>query len=218
MGTQTPLMGPKTPPHSQFQLFAAAIRKPQTQTRSRFPKVDYAGILGLSRFAPEPKMPAPIDPNLKSQIRRAYANSKATPAELSEQFGVSERSIQNWVKSEGWDAERKAQNVIDFARPLREPREERPPIRSVPTSQDPIEIADTIIKDLQGEMVANMPGRDKASVANAIRAWVEYREKLQPTTVEALAELVVQRLAAGRLSVRDLVQALKARSEDSKRA
>jgi hypothetical protein len=67
-------------------------------------------------------------------------------------------------------------------------------------------------------MVSEMGGRDKASVANALRSWVEYREKLQPTTVEALADLVVQRLAAGRLSVRDLVLALKARSEDSKRA
>jgi transposase-like protein len=163
-------------------------------------------------------MPAPIDPNLKIQIRRAYANSKATPAELSAQFDVSERSIQNWVKAEGWDAERKAQNVIDFARPPREAREERPLIRSVASSQDPIEIAEMIIKDLQGEMVIEASGREKAAVANALKAWVEYREKLQPTTVEALAELVVERLAAGRLSVRDLVVALKARSEDSKRA
>jgi transposase-like protein len=135
-------------------------------------------------------MPAPIDPKLKAQIRRAYVNSKLTFGELAKQFDVSDRSIQNWAKAENWDAERKAENVIEFAR---QPKQERPPVRTRVNSDDALAIADLIISDLQGEMArGDVTAKDKASVANALKAWVEYRRKIHPPTVAELVELAIK--------------------------
>ena len=114
-------------------------------------------------------MPAPIDPNLKAQIKRVYVSTKLSDGEIAEQFGVSDRSIGNWAKAENWDAERKAQNVIEFAR---KPKESEPATaRIVPTSENPLEIATMTIKDLQGEMATNIGGRDMAAIAKELREW-----------------------------------------------
>lgn len=136
-------------------------------------------------------MPAPIDPKLKAQVKRAYVNSKMTPADLAKQFGVSDRSIQNWAKNEHWDAERTAQNVIDLET-ARVPRE-RPPSRVRAGADDALSIADTVISDLQGELVrGDVTAKDKAAVANSLKAWVEFRRKLKPPTVADLVELAIE--------------------------
>jgi hypothetical protein len=138
-------------------------------------------------------MPAPIDPKVKEQIRRVYVSTSMSDREIGDKFGVSDRSIANWAKDGGWDAARKAEkvlseNVVQFSGRTRE----RLSIRDAAQSNDPITIANDVIADLQGEMRAGMPGKDKAAVANALKGWVEYREKLQPPTVADLAARAIE--------------------------
>jgi hypothetical protein len=150
-------------------------------------------------------MPAPIDPNLKAQIRRAYVNSRLSPQELADKFGVSDRSVQNWAKAENWDAERTAEKVIEFAR---QPRSERPSIRGVIDPSNAIAIADLAIKDLQVLLIdSDMSGKDKAAISNSLRQWLEYREKLQPKTAADLADQVI---ALG-IPISEFVRELKER-------
>jgi transposase len=150
-------------------------------------------------------MPAPIDPTLKAQIRRVYVTTKLSEQEIANQFGVSDRSIRNWAKDENWEAERKAENVIEFARKPKQPET----VRIVPTSEDPLEIATMTIKDLQGEMASDVGGRDMAAIAKELREWVKYRDELlKPKTAEGFAD---QLIASG-VSIREFVQLLKQRA------
>lgn len=152
-------------------------------------------------------MPAPIDPAIKSQIRRAYV-AGATIADLAKKFEVSERSIERWSANEHWDAERKADNVIEM---VQRPKVERPPtIRDSKSAGDTIEIADRTICGLEAEL-ANCRGKDYASVASCLRAWVEYRDKIRPVTLEQLIDKVVQTLSEWELSPADFVKGLRDR-------
>lgn len=151
-------------------------------------------------------MPAPTDPKIKEQIRRAYVHGAAV-VDLAQQFEISDRTIERWIDKEGWDAERKAEKaikkVVEFARP---PKEKEAPVRIVPSSDRPDEIATTTIKDLQADMVVEMSGRDKAALSKELREWCRYREELQqPRTAADFAE----QLRAAGVSVREFVQALK---------
>lgn len=162
-------------------------------------------------------MPAPTDPKLKDAIKTAYVNSNLSTDQLAEQFNVSDRTIERWIASEKWHLDRKANNVIELAS---RPKTEHPPIRAraVVDADSPIEIANLTISDLQGMMVSGMPGKDKAAIANSLKAWVEYREKLKPRTIEQLADQVIAQLEQWQLSPRDLAIALKQRQEATKRA
>lgn len=168
-------------------------------------------------------MPAPIDPKLKAQIKRAYMNSNLTPADLAKQFGVSDRSIQNWAKTEHWDAERTAealvsQNVVSIET-ARQPRENPRSIRRVtPEDLPSIDIVNQAIADLHGDMASAINPKDKAAIANALRGLLEYREKLQPQSVDDLANLVIDQLEKWSLSARDFAIRLKERQEERKRA
>lgn len=167
-------------------------------------------------------MPAPIDPNLKAQIKRAYVNSKLTPTELAGQFEVSDRTIQNWVKHERWDAERTAealvaQNVIDIES-ARQPRPNPQRLRNHNAEvMSSIEIINQSIADLYGDL-GEAVGKDKAAIANSLRGLLEYREKLQPPTLDDLANLVIEQLDKWDLSARDFALHLKKRQEERKRA
>lgn len=164
-------------------------------------------------------MPAPIDPNTKAAIEQAYINSNLTPAELAEQFDVSDRSIKNWAKEGGWDAKRKASKIIqlDTARQS-QPRENPRSIPRINPDELPsIEIVNQAIADLHGDM-ANAIAKDKAQIANALRGLLEYREKLQPSSVDDLANLVIDQLEKWGLSARDFAIRLKQRQEERKRA
>ena len=153
-------------------------------------------------------MPAPIDPNIKAAIRRAYIESKLSPAELASQFGVSDRSIQNWAKAEGWDAERKAQNVIEFSR---RPKDATAIPRAIAAGNDPREIAEMVIADLQGELATDMSGQNMAAISKELREWIKYREELsQPKTAADFAD---QLLASG-VSIREFVRILKERQAE----
>jgi hypothetical protein len=169
-------------------------------------------------------MPRKIDDRIRNLAGETYAKTELTLPQIAKKFKVSDRTVQTWSTEDHWEAQRTAQksiapqNVIDFAR---QPKAETTPLirsRAAIKVDNPIEIANTVIKDLQGEMVAGMPGKDKASVANALKAWVEYREKLQPVTVEDLADQVIQKLHDWNLSARDFAIALKNRAEGNKRA
>jgi hypothetical protein len=167
-------------------------------------------------------MPAPTDPKLKAQIKRAYVNSKATAVELAERFGVSDRSIQNWAKNEHWDAEREANsvvsgNVIDLES-ARQPRENpRSVRRGNPQGMSSIEVVNEAIADLYGDL-SNAVGKDKAAIANALQRLIEYRDKLQPPTLDDLANLVIEQLDKWQLSPRDFAIHLKQRQEERNRA
>jgi hypothetical protein len=134
-------------------------------------------------------MPAPIDPKIKAAIQEAYINSNLSSEELADKFDVSDRSIRGWAKAEAWDAQRKAKNVIDFA----QRKTDRPPVRAKANSDDALAIADSVIADLQGEMVrGDITAKDKSAVANSLKAWVEYRRKIKPPTVADLVDLAIE--------------------------
>jgi hypothetical protein len=161
-------------------------------------------------------MPRKIDDRVRQLAGDTYAKTDLTLPQIAKKFKVSDRTTQTWSSEDNWDLQRtahresnKPQNVVEFAR---QPREERPLIRSMASSQDPIEIADMIIKDLQGEMAVEGAGREKAAVANALREWVKYRsELLKPKTAADFAD---QLIASG-VSIREFVQLLKERQAAS---
>jgi hypothetical protein len=155
-------------------------------------------------------MPAPIDPAVKSQIKRSYM-ANVPLDEIAKTFGVTQRSIERWI-SDGWAAEKKANKVIDLNnRP--KPERPRPPLvrREQEGEMSAVEIANNAIADLFGEMSSGLEGRDKAAVANCLRAWVEYRERIRPATIEGLVEQVVLALSEWGLSPVEFAKALRDR-------
>jgi hypothetical protein len=171
-------------------------------------------------------MPAPIDPNIKAAIEEAYINSTLTPIELAEQFEISDRTVRNWAKEGGWDAKRTAKsliakNIVEFA-----PRAGIP----VPKASNPqrvrnhnpeimssIEIINHSIVDLYGDL-GGAVGKDKAAIASALQRLVEYRDKLQPPTLDSLCDLVVEQLDRWKLTEMDFALRFKQRQEERKRA
>jgi hypothetical protein len=156
-------------------------------------------------------MPTPIDPAVKSQIKRSYM-ANVSVEEIARTFGVGQRSIERWIAAEDWATEKKANNVIDLTnRP--KPGRSRPPMvrRDKEGEMSAVEIANNAIADLYGEMARGLEGRDKAAVANCLRAWVEYRERIRPATIEGLVEQVVLSLSEWGLSPVDFAKALRDR-------
>jgi hypothetical protein len=156
-------------------------------------------------------MPAPIDPAIKSQIERAYV-AGVSIADLAKKFKVSVRAIEGWSAKEHWEAKRKANNVIDIAqRPKPEPKLERPPTaRESKGASEAVEIADRVIFGLEAEL-ANSHGKDYAAVANCLKGWVEYRDRIRPVTLEQLIDRVVITLSEWKLSPVDFVKGLRDR-------
>lgn len=139
-------------------------------------------------------MPAPTDPNLKAAIEQAYINSNLSSKELSEKFdgAVSDRTIERWAKDGGWEAKRTASKIINLDT-TRQPQPRQNPRPTRDLSDDPFEIANTVIADLQGDMArSDMPAKDKAAIANSLKSWVEFRRKLKPPTVADLVELAIE--------------------------
>jgi hypothetical protein len=162
-------------------------------------------------------MPAPTDPNLKAAIEQAYINSKFSPKELSEKFdgAVSDRTIERWAKDSGWEAKRTAAKVINLDT-NRTPRENPRSIRRA-YPENTLEILNEAISDLYGDL-GHVVGKDKAAIANSLKGLLEYREKLQPPTIEDLAALVIEQLDKWQLSPRDFALHLKQRQEERNRA
>lgn len=166
-------------------------------------------------------MPAAIDPKLKSAIKRAYVESGLSPDSLATQFGVSERSIWLWIKKDGWDADRKAQKVIDFARRPSPPpprsetnsgaQSETTSARGMAAGGDPITIAEATIRRLQDQMADDMPGRDISAIAKELREWLKYRTELKkPRTAADFADALI----ASGVPVREFVRVLRDRQAE----
>lgn len=137
-------------------------------------------------------MPAPIDPKLKAQIKRAYVSSKLTPEELASKFNVSARSIQGWAKNEHWNAERTAEALVaDNVVNIESARQPRPSRRFSASELNSIDVVNQAIADLYADLGGAM-GKDKAALANALRGLLEYREKIEPPTVVDLVKRAIE--------------------------
>ncbi|MGL4230464.1 MAG: hypothetical protein ACRCWJ_03780, partial [Casimicrobium sp.] len=133
--------------------------------------------------------------------------------------------------------DRKAQNVIEFARqPKRSEPRSSPPPRSqsqpndpsssgytsgytesvsapgIATGGDPITIAEATIRRLQDQMTDDGLGRDVSAIAKELREWLKYRTELKkPRTAEDFA----QALIASGVPVREFVRILKERQAEA---
>jgi hypothetical protein len=162
-----------------------------------------------------------ISPQIRGLAKKKYVETTLTQAEIATKFKISRQTVSKWVKEDHWEAARAAyepivvhesmppkSNVIDMSKPRRASPAEPPappPVRAKLDSDNPLAIADMTIADLQGAMMG-CDGKDKAAIANALKAWVQYRAELQqPRTVREFAE---QFLATG-LPIHEFVKALR---------
>ena len=151
-------------------------------------------------------MPKPIDPKVRSAAEKAYVSGSATLAEIAKQFGVSDRTVEKWSADDHWETKRaNVRKVVEFARPEHvNPR----PVRGVSSDGDinPLTLVDEAIYELSGSL-AGAIGKDKASISNALRSMLEYREKLRPKTAGEIADQII---ALG-IAPAEFVAELKAR-------
>jgi hypothetical protein len=133
---------------------------------------------------------------------------------IADSLQVSRRSVERWAEKGNW-------------RNLREVNGSTPPvvgviqnskfkIQDAPSEvvdfeieepENPLAIANSVISTLQQELARPMHGKDRATIANSLRSWVELRRKLSPPTVGELADLVIEL----NVSIPEFVTELKAR-------
>jgi hypothetical protein len=138
---------------------------------------------------------------------------------IADALAISRRTVERWANDGAWRELREKNGsleavpavaprkpkVLEFRR-----REDEPDGEidfAVVEADDPLAIADNIIVILQQELARPMLGRDRATIANSLRAWVDLRRKLSPPTVGELADLVIEL----NVSIPEFVTELKAR-------
>lgn len=154
-------------------------------------------------------MPAPTDEAIVRQVKRAYLQGVPIVT-LAKNFNVSSKSIERWCEKQGWDAERTANKVIDLSQ-----RQATPPPapKADRGNSEALTIANETITYLRGEMATGMSGKDLASVSNALRSWVMYRDDIQPRTIDDLVRMVAVQVGKWDLSIVDFVKALRDRAK-----
>jgi hypothetical protein len=158
----------------------------------------------------------------KKALAKAQYITGSTPQVISEGIDVSKRTVERWAAENDheWNKLRsahqssqpgnaqpviRASKVVDFRRREDEPGDEAE--FAVVEADDPLAIADSLIAILQQELSRPMLGRDRATIANSLRAWVDLRRKLSPPTIGELADLVIEL----NVSIPEFVTELKAR-------
>lgn len=126
-------------------------------------------------------------------------------SDIARKLDVARRTIQRWKDEGGWEAIKSTlpttPKVIPIASKPKPVNNDPPPHRNPPSlrtkadSKDSIAIAEEVIQDLQTELVGvgdtPLSGRNRAALANCLKVWVEYRDKLQPKTAADLAEMAI---------------------------
>jgi transcriptional regulator with XRE-family HTH domain len=158
----------------------------------------------------------------KKAIAKAQYIVGSVPRDIAAAIGVSKRTVERWAAENDreWDKLQSAHEasqsgnaqpvtrspkVVECRRREDEPEDEAE--FAVVDADDPLAIADNIIAILQQEFSRPMLGRDRATIANSLRAWVDLRRKLSPPTVGELADLVIEL----NVSIPEFVAELKAR-------
>lgn len=142
-------------------------------------------------------MPKKIDDRVRQLAGKTYAETDLTLSQIAEKFKVSDRTVQTWSVEDKWELQRTAHresnkppNVVAFRQHHK--LDDPPNARVIHKSDDPLEIATMTIKDLQGEMAANIGGRDMAAIAKELREWVKYRDELlKPKTAKEFADQLI---------------------------
>ena len=144
-------------------------------------------------------------PQDKKKQAEALFMQGVTISDIARKLDVARRTIQRWKDEGGWedikDTLPTTSKVISIAskpKPVNTdptPHRNPPALRDRADSKDSLSIAEEVIQDLQAELVGTgetpLNGRDRAALANCLKAWVEYRDKLQPKTAADLAEMAI---------------------------
>lgn len=144
-------------------------------------------------------MPQKLDPKIQAAAKIAYTQSKlsstAAVNAIAAEFKISSRKIWQWIKDEGWEHDRSIERlnnpppppvpVPEKVKRYLPPRGEGGPI-------DQIKIVEDAIRDLTAEMSGMEFARDKAAIANALKAMLQYHAVLKPKTAKELALQVVE--------------------------
>lgn len=141
-------------------------------------------------------------------IEAAYLNSGHSLEEIAAQFGVSERAIKGKAAEGSWSARRKAQKVVPIGeakklqpqpesthdRPRTRQQRERQQIDEVAILESAIVSLDLVLAGMSGGGMDDRPidTRGIGSVAGALVKLLEYRRKIEPPTVAALAEMAIE--------------------------
>jgi DNA-binding transcriptional regulator YiaG len=156
----------------------------------------------------------------KQEIAKARFITGESIQTIADSLNVNRRSVERWAEKGNWRNIREQNaataNQAPVAKPVAQSRK-RDEWINVPNelgddfpSESPenaLAIADNVIAALQEELKQNLFARDKATVANSLRQWLELRRKLSPPTVGELADLVIE---LG-VSIPDFVAEVKAR-------
>lgn len=136
----------------------------------------------------------------------------ASIASIADGLGVSRRTIERWADEGAWREQRTADKVVSFSKPLQaEPESTHDrPRRSRPYRErkqiDEVEIIEEAIDSLSFLLTGMSAGPDEddngrirpidtrgiGSVAGALVKLLEYRRKINPPTVAALAEMAIE--------------------------
>lgn len=141
----------------------------------------------------------------KKKQAEALFMQGVTISDIARKLDVARRTIQRWKDEGDWEGIKDAlpttTKVISIAskpKPVNTdstPHRNPPSLRVKADSKDSLSIAEEVIQDLQSELIGvgdtPLNGRDRAALANCLKAWVEYRDKLQPKTAADLAEMAI---------------------------
>ena len=169
-----------------------------------------------------------------SDPKKELAKSKYVAGEeivaIAEAIGVDRKTIQRWIKaSEGTDTDwRKLREANETTKTPKPPKLLVLPQRKEPVDQHvrqrprtegmtDLEIIETAIADLYASL-PNADDKSKGGMAATLVKLIEFKQKLNPPTIEEFADQIIDRLNEWNLSPRDLAVALKQRQEGRKRA
>lgn len=159
-------------------------------------------------------MANPIDPKTWEDAEKAYVNGiERSLAAIATRFNLGKRTVEKYASEHDWDAKRRANKVVTIspAQPKRslsfsEDAPRKPQLSRVRGSSeiDDMEIVDGALASLSaaltsgtlqmsdGEVRYSVSGRDLAACASALIKVLEYRRKINPTSVAALAEMAIE--------------------------
>lgn len=142
----------------------------------------------------------------KEEVKIAYINGSDSLAIVAGRFGIGERTIEMWSKDGGWEALKRANNVV----PIGEAKSKQAkPINSQPAPVrvrtrraeiDELDIVEGAIESLSGLLTGmTLGGEDRpidtrgvGGVAGALVKLLEYRRaRLKPATAAEVAEMAI---------------------------